>query len=80
MLTFEYLRTLKKEEFIQVIFEAFHKILKDVPTEEIGIFIDEVIEKHTDRNDNVKHQSDIILRLVGEMEKEYRTGKYKSIE
>lgn len=72
ILTVEILKQLKFEEAINMIFLAFHKVLKNIPTDELDQFMEEIMKK-CDTQDKIELQAYHILKYVLIVEKEYRS-------
>lgn len=71
-LTVEMLKQLKPKEAMQIIFLEFHKLLKNVPTDELDQFLEDIMKK-CDMQNKIELQSYHILKWVVIMEKEYRS-------
>ena len=76
ILTVEYLKSLEPKEFVEEIFLAFHKVLHNVPTDELEEFMMIVIDSTNNKHGELGTQAKEILKYVFILEKEYRE-RYK---
>lgn len=72
ILTVEMLKQLKPKEAMQIIFLEFHELLKNVPTDELDRFMEDIMKK-CDMQNKIESQSYHILKWVVIVEKEYRS-------